>query len=297
MLSVDSQHLDYDWQSAASSVSAGWYYGVPLVCAVSMWTTTAECLAMLIPSLGLTRGLCRRSSLQEVLEKHSSLFCLQGMEVNLNVDSNATPKFFNAHSVPLSLKEKVETELGKLESMGIISPVQFFHWAAPIVHVLKQNGTVRICGDFKVTVNQACPTDSYPPQVDEVLANLSGGKFFSKLDMPQAYLQLSLDNESREYVTVTFRSFVCSFHFSENHGKLLQGNEEALKVRAIQKAPKPRNVNELRSFFGIINYYSCFLPNLSTKLSPLYHSYRRTQGGYGGRSKQKLLKQQACPAR
>lgn len=93
--------------------------------------------------------------------------------------------------------------------------------------------------------------------------------------MSQAYLQLSLDNESREYVTVTFRSFVCSFHFSENHGKLLQGNEEALKVRAIQKAPKPRNVNELRSFFGIINYYSCFLPNLSTKLSPLYHSLQK----------------------
>ena len=76
--------------------------------------------------------------------------------------------------LPLALKEKVETELGKLESMGIISQVQFSRWAAPIVHVLKQNGTVRICGDFKVTVNQACQTDSYPPQVDELLISLVG---------------------------------------------------------------------------------------------------------------------------
>ena len=36
----------------------------------------------------------------------------------------------------------------------------------------------------------------------ELLANLSGGKYFSKLDMSQAYLQLPLDEESKELVTV-----------------------------------------------------------------------------------------------
>ena len=159
-------------------------------------------------TLGEMHSLEESKSLQEVLEKHSSLFCndvgcLQGMEVNLNVDRNAAPKFCKARSVPLALKEKVEAELEKLESMGIISPVQFSKWAAPIVPVLKQNGSVRICGDYKVTVNQVCPSDSYPlPRVDELLANLSGGKYFSKLDMSQAYLQLPLDEESKEYVTV-----------------------------------------------------------------------------------------------
>ena len=42
------------------------------------------------------------------------------------------------------------------------------------------------------------------------------------------------------------------------------------KVRAIQEAPTPKNVGELRSFFGIINYYGRFLPNLPANLSPLY---------------------------
>ena len=42
------------------------------------------------------------------------------------------------------------------------------------------------------------------------------------------------------------------------------------KVRAINEAPTPKNVTELRSFLGLVNYYSKFLPNLSMKLSPLY---------------------------
>ena len=42
------------------------------------------------------------------------------------------------------------------------------------------------------------------------------------------------------------------------------------KVRAIKEAPTPRNVEELRSFLGLVNYYSKFLPNLASKLSPLY---------------------------
>ena len=84
-------------------------------------------------------------SLHDVLAKHATVFeeklgCLKGTEVKLNVDSNATPKFFKTRSVPLALKGKVEAELDKLESMGIISPVQFSKWAAPIVPVLKQNG-------------------------------------------------------------------------------------------------------------------------------------------------------------
>ena len=159
-------------------------------------------------SVGEVHTVKQESSLQEILAKHSSLFtaelgCLKGMEVKLNVNPNATPRFFKARTVPLALKEKVEKELDKLQSMEIISPVQFSTWAAPIVPVLKQSGEVRICGDYKITINQACTADSYPlPKVDDLLANLAGGQFFSKLDLSQAYLQLPLDERSKEFVTV-----------------------------------------------------------------------------------------------
>ena len=42
------------------------------------------------------------------------------------------------------------------------------------------------------------------------------------------------------------------------------------KVRAIRDAPEPQSVSQLKSFLGILNYYSKFLPNLSVTLYPLY---------------------------
>ena len=47
------------------------------------------------------------------------------------------------------------------------------------------------------------------------------------------------------------------------------------KIKAIQEAPEPRNLAELRSFLGMINYYSRFQPNLSHQLAPLYKLLKR----------------------
>ena len=47
------------------------------------------------------------------------------------------------------------------------------------------------------------------------------------------------------------------------------------KIRAITDAPTPINLAQLRSFLGLVNYYSKFLPQLATTLSPLYSLLRR----------------------
>ena len=97
----------------------------------------------------------------------------------------------------------MEKELARLEADGIIQLVQFSWWAAPIVLVIKQDGSIRICGDYKVTVNLAAKTDSYPiPRIEDLFASLSGGKNFSKVDLVSAYQQIVLDEESREYTTI-----------------------------------------------------------------------------------------------
>ena len=42
------------------------------------------------------------------------------------------------------------------------------------------------------------------------------------------------------------------------------------KVQAIQDAPQPINVAQLKSYLGLLSYYSKFLRNLSTTMAPLY---------------------------
>ena len=74
---------------------------------------------------------------------------------------------------------------------GIFEPVQYAEWATPIVPVLKSDHSVRICSDFKQTVNAASRVDRYPlPKVEDLFARLSGGRVFSKLDLSQAYQQI-----------------------------------------------------------------------------------------------------------
>ena len=67
----------------------------------------------------------------------------------------------------------------------------------------KKNGRFRICGDYKVTINQALDVDQYPlPKPDDLFATLAGGKQFTTLDLSQVYTQIPLDEESAKYVTI-----------------------------------------------------------------------------------------------
>ena len=95
-----------------------------------------------------------------------------------------------------------------------LEPVEFASWAAPIVPVLKSNkSSIRICGDFKLTVNPVVKLDKYPiPKVEDLFAQLAGGKTFTKLDLSQAYQQLPLDEESKSYVVINTHSMEMQMH-------------------------------------------------------------------------------------
>ena len=63
-------------------------------------------------------------------------------------------------TVPYTLKDNVELELDILECVGIIEPVQSTDWAVPIISFIKHGGTLYICGDDKVTINQLAKVDT-----------------------------------------------------------------------------------------------------------------------------------------
>ena len=73
-----------------------------------------------------------------------------------------TPKFFKAHPVPLALQQRVTAELDRFQAAGIIVLIQVSDWVVPIVPITKKDGSIRICGDYKLTVNQATQIKVYP---------------------------------------------------------------------------------------------------------------------------------------
>ena len=209
-----------------------------------------------------------------------------------------------------------------------------------------------------MTVNKASKLDRYPiPKIEDLFAQLAGGKLFTKLDLSHAYQQLVLDDESREYVVINtqrglFRynrlpfgvssapgifqrvmeSILCGIPgvvvyiddilvTGSTNAEHLAALEEALrrleeaglrlkkdkceflaksviylghvidaeglhpiqeKVRAVQDAPAPKNATELKSYLGLLSYYSKFLRDLATVLAPLYKLLKREEPWTGG---------------
>ena len=253
--------------------------------------------------------------------------------------------FCKPRPVPFALRDAVEHELDRLLEAGVVEKVNFSEWAAPIVVVPKKDHKVRICGDYKVTINPVLEVDQYPlPRLVDLFATLAGGKSFTTLDLSHAYQQLILEESSRKFVTVNthrglYRYTQLPFGvasapamFQKTMDTLLQGipgvicyiddilvtgtsEEEHLqnltkvldklkeygvrvkqdkykfmsasvgylghridpdgihamdsKLEAIREAPTPHNIQELRSFLGLLNYYASFIPNLSSLIHPL----------------------------
>ncbi|KAL1447868.1 hypothetical protein WDU94_005423 [Cyamophila willieti] len=127
-------------------------------------------------------------------------------ELSLKMKPGARPVFYKPRPLPFSMKEKVSKEIDKLIEEGVLVEVESSEWATPIVAIPKSNDRVRICGDYKVTLNQNLVVDKHPvPRINDLLSSISGN-IFAKLDMAQAYLQLPLCKESQVLTTIsTFR--------------------------------------------------------------------------------------------
>ena len=181
--------------------------------------------------------------LQDVLCKYPEVFqkglgTFQGPEVSLVVDAEAPPRFCKARPLPYAMREAVSEELKRLVEEGTLQPVDYAKWAAPMVAVLKgDRKSVRICGDFRITVNPVSKLNRYPlPKVEDLFATLAGGRVFTKLDLTQAYQQLKLDEQSQKYVVInthmglfrvhqtTFWSIVSARDFPEGDGDYPAGH-------------------------------------------------------------------------
>ena len=63
------------------------------------------------------------------------------------------------------------------------------------------------------------------------------------------------------------------------------------KQKAILEAPAPRNVYQLRSFLGLINFYGKFLRNLADTMAPLYKLLRKQEKWQWGPLQERAFKE------
>ena len=127
------------------------------------------------------------------------LCTITGFTAELRVKENATPQYFKSRPVPYALREKEESELKRLVKEGVLKKVESSDWGP----VLKPDGAVRICGDFKITINPYLDVPEYPmPTPEELFTKLNGGELLTKLDLSHAYQQVVLDEKSQPYFTI-----------------------------------------------------------------------------------------------
>ena len=147
--------------------------------------------------------------LKRILDKYSDTVFKPGLgelkeiKAQLHLKPEAQPRFYKPREVPFAVKPRLEKALEEMVEEGNLERVGFSHWGTPMVPVVKPNGMVRVCGDYKVTLNPCLEVPQYPlPRAEECFHAMNGGKHFTKINVAQAYNQVTLDEESRDLTTI-----------------------------------------------------------------------------------------------
>ena len=195
-------------------------------------------------------NLVTRSSVDEIKEnpareiqaKYPKLFSGLGKlqsNYTIQMKENATPfSLTTPRRVPLPLLPKVRDELRRMESLGVIKPInEPTEWCSGIVVVPKPNGRVRICVDL-TKLNESVKREKHIlPSTDRTLAQLAGAKVYSKLDANSGFWQVELSEESSRLTTfitpfgryyfkrLPFGISSAPEHFQKRMSEILEGLE------------------------------------------------------------------------
>ena len=130
-------------------------------------------------------------------------------ELEIEFKPDAKPVFKKPRSVPFAMLEDLSHALDAGITKGIWTPTQFCDWGTPVVPVRKAprpDGTasIRICGDYSLTVNPQLEVHRHPlPSPEDLMRRLGGGAGFTKIDLADAYNQIRLAPESRKRLALS----------------------------------------------------------------------------------------------
>ncbi|XP_063366280.1 uncharacterized protein K02A2.6-like [Cydia amplana] len=127
---------------------------------------------------------------------------IKNVVIHIPIDDTVPPVSQPLRRIPIPLEKKVEEKLEELIKRDIIEEVSgSSKWVSPIVPILKENGDLRLCVDMR-RANAAIMRENHPlPTMDKLLPQVRDAKYFSKLDIRDAFHQLELHPDSRHITT------------------------------------------------------------------------------------------------
>ncbi|XP_066373611.1 uncharacterized mitochondrial protein AtMg00860-like [Miscanthus floridulus] len=165
-------------------------------------------------------------------------------------------------------------------TQGIIRP-STSPFSAPVLLVRKADKSWRFCIDYRA-LNAKTSKDKFPiPVVDELLDELHGARFFTKLDLRSGYHQhiAIVLNELRAH-RLHLKCLKCSFGATSMAylGHVISADGVAMdadKVAAVAAWPPPRSAWGLWGFLGLAGYYRKFIREFGLIAAPLTRLLRR----------------------
>jgi len=115
----------------------------------------------------------------------------------------SNPVKVKPYRYPHSQKEEIEKLVHDMLLEGLIQPSSSL-FSSPIILVKKKDGTWRVCNDYRA-LTAITIKDNFPiPTVDELIDELYGACYFSKLDLRSSYYQILLNSD--DCYKTTFRT-------------------------------------------------------------------------------------------
>ena len=156
--------------------------------------------------------------IKPIIKKHQRVFeeippglpPKRGFEHIIELEKDAKPVITTHYQHPQKYKDEIEKAIQELLVMGHIQPTSS-PFASPVVLVKKNDGTMRMCIDYRA-LNKKTIKNLYPiPRVDELIDELHGAVYFSKIDLRSGYHQIRMRKE--DVPKIAFRCHYGIFNF------------------------------------------------------------------------------------
>jgi hypothetical protein len=151
--------------------------------------------------------------LQALLSKYQPVFSTpQGLPPSRGVPlvPGSLPPNIHPYRHPFAQKNEIEKMIQELLTVGVIRP-SMSPSSSPVVMVLKKEGSWRMCPNFRA-LNKLTIKDKFPiPVIDDLLDELSGAQFFTKLDLRSGYHQIRM--KEADIPKISFRTHEGNYEF------------------------------------------------------------------------------------